>query len=397
MSSVDSPLFSVIIPVYNRVVELARAIDSVFAQSLQDFEVLVVDDGSDDERAAAIASLVHGYGQPRLRLIRYSPNRNGAYARNRGIEAACGRYLCFLDSDDEWLAGKLASVSRMIKAQPGARLCYHQYRNQGGGQGAVALPVRGIAAGQSVAEYSFCQNRGGGIQSSCLTVEAGLAKATLFNEALRGHQDWDFVLRLGAQVSQILFIAEPLTIRHVGEGHGDMVSRSLDYPFSLQFIRDYERYFSWRAQAAYGAYVLTARRLMHGPSATFTRYQLLAWIFYPRHCWQQYRKIRHLHRRCRQLIARCRAQGLMRVGLVGWNDYCRFFLGHYRQQLQVVALIDQCRRGTVDGLPAVRPVAAISPAEWQQLEALVTMTDHHHESMRRDLAPYAQGRPLLAF
>lgn len=102
--------FSVIIPVYNRAGTVCDAIDSVFDQSLEDFEVIVVDDGSTDETAKTVKEQ---YGSE-VQLIRQENKGPGA-ARNRGIEAARGEYVTFLDSDDVWFPWTLAVFGRAIR------------------------------------------------------------------------------------------------------------------------------------------------------------------------------------------------------------------------------------------------------------------------------------------
>jgi hypothetical protein len=100
---------SVIIPLFNKERWIRRALDSVASQSYEDFEVLVVDDGSTD----GSAQLVAGYGDERFRLIRQSNAGPGA-ARNRGIAEARGELLAFLDADDEWLPDYLHSSIRLL-------------------------------------------------------------------------------------------------------------------------------------------------------------------------------------------------------------------------------------------------------------------------------------------
>ena len=98
-----TPKVSVVIPVLNRPVAVRRAIDSVLAQTLQDFELIVVDDGSTDETVAAVEACV----DPRIKLARHDRRRGGSAARNTGIRAGSAPYVAFLDSDDEWLPTKL--------------------------------------------------------------------------------------------------------------------------------------------------------------------------------------------------------------------------------------------------------------------------------------------------
>lgn len=98
------PRVSVIIPTYNRRGYLRQAVDSVLAQTRPDFEVLVVDDGSTDDTPRVIASMA----DPRLRCL-WQANAGRSAARNRGMAAARGEFIAFLDDDDQYLPHKLAA------------------------------------------------------------------------------------------------------------------------------------------------------------------------------------------------------------------------------------------------------------------------------------------------
>jgi glycosyltransferase involved in cell wall biosynthesis len=95
---------SVIIPVFNRQDVLRRAVSSVLAQTFQDYELIVVDDGSTER---VLDALSEARDKINLRLIHHGRNRGAAAARNTGARAATGRYLAFLDSDDTWRSEKL--------------------------------------------------------------------------------------------------------------------------------------------------------------------------------------------------------------------------------------------------------------------------------------------------
>ncbi len=97
------PIVSIILPTYNRADVLPRAIDSVLAQSFTDYELIIIDDGSED----ATECVVKQYSDPRIRFLPATQNLGDAGARNRGIAQARGEWLAFQDSDDEWLPGKL--------------------------------------------------------------------------------------------------------------------------------------------------------------------------------------------------------------------------------------------------------------------------------------------------
>ena len=95
------PLVSVIIPTYNSAGYIEEALESVFEQTLQDFEIIVVDDGSTD----GTGEVLRKYGD-RIRYI-YQENNGPASARNGGIRVARGEYIAFLDADDLWVSTKL--------------------------------------------------------------------------------------------------------------------------------------------------------------------------------------------------------------------------------------------------------------------------------------------------
>lgn len=111
------PQVSVIIPTYNRARYVTEAIDSVLAQTYQDYEVIVIDDGSTDNTREVL--------EPYMDRIRYIRQENAGVsaARNRGIGEAQGQWLAFLDSDDIWLPEKLESHTAFIVEH--ANVCLH--------------------------------------------------------------------------------------------------------------------------------------------------------------------------------------------------------------------------------------------------------------------------------
>jgi glycosyltransferase involved in cell wall biosynthesis len=106
------PMFSVIIPTYNRASFVTKAVDSVLRQSFKDYEVIVVDDGSTDTTRQALQQ----YGN-RITVF-HQANSGVSAARNRGIENANGKWIAFLDSDDEWKENYLARQLEHIRSNP---------------------------------------------------------------------------------------------------------------------------------------------------------------------------------------------------------------------------------------------------------------------------------------
>jgi glycosyltransferase involved in cell wall biosynthesis len=109
----NKPNVSIVIPLYNKGKYIARSLDSIFSQTYQDFEVVVVDDGSTDNGS----DIVTGYTDPRLRLI-YQANAGPGEARNRGIQESTAPLLTFLDADDEWMPEFLEKSVQRLQDHP---------------------------------------------------------------------------------------------------------------------------------------------------------------------------------------------------------------------------------------------------------------------------------------
>jgi glycosyltransferase involved in cell wall biosynthesis len=121
----QAPAVSVVIPLYNKEATILRALDSVFRQTVQDFEIIVVNDGSTDGSRQALSAIT----DPRLRIID-QPNAGAAAARNRGIEAARSDLVAFLDADDEWLPHFVETVLFLRSRYPSASVFGAAYRIQ---------------------------------------------------------------------------------------------------------------------------------------------------------------------------------------------------------------------------------------------------------------------------
>lgn len=126
----DKPIFSVIIPLYNKAPFIERAVRSVLAQTEQEFEVIVIDDGSTDGGA----TIVERFADTRIRLI-VQENRGVSAARNRGIREANADLVAFLDADDEWHPTFLEAVLDLCRRYPRAgayATAYAVYSPDGG-------------------------------------------------------------------------------------------------------------------------------------------------------------------------------------------------------------------------------------------------------------------------
>ncbi len=117
----SAPVVSVILPTFNRLRYLRAAVESVFAQTLSDWELIIADDGSDAETRAFLASLQQ---PPRVRVIWLSHTGNPSAVRNAAIRESTGEYIAFLDSDDLWLTTKLERQVAGLRGGSGRRWSY---------------------------------------------------------------------------------------------------------------------------------------------------------------------------------------------------------------------------------------------------------------------------------
>jgi len=122
-------MISVVIPLYNKEKQIAGTLRSVLSQSFQDFEIVIVNDGSTDGSAEEVARI----NDPRIRLIN-QPNAGVSAARNRGITEAKGEYIALLDADDEWHHDYLATQASLIKKYPECAVfaTNYEFRNEKG-------------------------------------------------------------------------------------------------------------------------------------------------------------------------------------------------------------------------------------------------------------------------
>lgn len=118
-------MISVVIPLYNKEASIANTLNSVLAQTYQDFEIVVIDDGSTDNSAAIVETIKDS----RIRLI-HQPNAGVSAARNTGIREAKGGYIAFLDADDKWLKEHLDNLAQLIKKYPNNRAYATTYYNE---------------------------------------------------------------------------------------------------------------------------------------------------------------------------------------------------------------------------------------------------------------------------
>jgi len=204
---------AVIIPTFNRRDKLARALKSVVAQTQPADEIIVIDDGSSDDTNQFISSSF-----PQVHYI-YQQNRGVSAARNTGIKACSADWIALLDSDDEWLANKLAQQFSALVKNPDYKIAHSN-----------EIWIRN---GKRVNQMDKHRKTGGWIFKNCLPLCAISPSSViihrelfgqigLFDESLPACEDYDLWLRICSQ-HPVLYSDEALIIKH--GGHEDQLSR----------------------------------------------------------------------------------------------------------------------------------------------------------------------------
>jgi glycosyltransferase involved in cell wall biosynthesis len=195
------PLFSVVIPTFNRASLVGRAIGSVLAQTVDDFEIVVVDDCSTDDTREVVNRIV----DPRIRLVPLATNQGAAGARNAGITAARGHLISLLDSDDEFLPVFLERT-RDVLAPTDERVgfCWAGTRKQTTSDVAnlhLETARRRIwnpkfPSRRDAWRYCLTHDAPWGTNNGVTFKSFVFAKAGLFDVAMRACEDMDLLIRL---------------------------------------------------------------------------------------------------------------------------------------------------------------------------------------------------------
>ena len=224
------PLVSVIIPTYNRAVWLREALESVFSQTWRDFEVIVVDDGSTDSSEQVV-----GDCGDRVQYIRQE-NGGAANARNRGVAAARGEWIAFLDSDDLWLPHKLDRCMDRIRRDSQTVFVFHPMveidENGGVVRGRSKRPAEGRVLDRLFA-HCFVHTPTVVVRRDVLDEAGG------FDPALEVCEDYALWIRIASK-HPFALVNEPLARRRL---HKDRLSKSVMHRNMIQRAQMLERFY----------------------------------------------------------------------------------------------------------------------------------------------------------
>ena len=206
------PVFSVVIPAYNREKYIARAIESVLAQTYQDFEIIVVDDHSADQTADAVSRMMQDCKC--LRLYRQTGDVHGAQAaRNRGIREAKGAWIAFLDSDDTWTPDHLevmAGTLQLFDWDPYVAVYSDYVENH-----VAAGWTRNVVL-RDLPTYDDLLVHAGPTFPGLAASRAALEEVGGLDDDVPSYQEWDTALTL-ARVCRLIHIKKPLFVYDLHE------------------------------------------------------------------------------------------------------------------------------------------------------------------------------------
>ena len=213
-SVTETPTVSVVIPYYNDADTIERAVQSVLAQAFTDFELLIVDDGSEEELIGGIGdSAAH-----RVRIIRHETNRGAAAARNTGITQSKGHYVAFLDADDCWRPNKLAQqLGALRNAEEKIVACVCGFALHREGVDKTEVHTTGPMRPFMNELIWGCRVSPG---STLLCARNCFDTVGLFDEDLRRLEDWDWLLSFAKQneVGYIPTILADIFVTKAGGG-----------------------------------------------------------------------------------------------------------------------------------------------------------------------------------
>lgn len=240
----NTPLFSVVIPTYNRENIIKKAIDSVLSQSFQDFEIIIIDNGSTDNTKQFIKS----YSHAKINYFCQIGSGSPASPRNAGIRNSSAPWVCFLDSDDYWLPNKLEVLNQAIEANKEADVFYHYeiMLNQNTGKETVLSHHRRLDN-----MYKDMLENGNQLSTSATTIRKSFLNdhQLFFNE---NHdfdivEDYDLWLRVANKKAEFFLIKEVLGV-YVVNGQNLISDWSLYmtnlknlYHTHIYEIQDYEK------------------------------------------------------------------------------------------------------------------------------------------------------------
>jgi radical SAM superfamily enzyme YgiQ (UPF0313 family)/glycosyltransferase involved in cell wall biosynthesis len=235
-SATNAPLVSVIIPCYNYAHYLPEAVASVIKQTFQNFEIIIVNDGSTDNTVEVAEKLISRFSNHAIKLISTANSGNPAFPRNRGVKDSNGKYILFLDADDKIMPAFLEECLNLLESADDVSIAYTDH---------ILFDETTSTRIHTVPKYDF----------SKLVIENQLGYCSLFKKKAWedvggvstevGYEDWDFWIMCGDKGHYGRRIPKPLFCyrqHETGRFKNDLVVR--DNLLKAQLVRKHQKYFS---------------------------------------------------------------------------------------------------------------------------------------------------------
>lgn len=203
------PHFSVIIPLYNKAPYVRKTVESVLGQTFVDYELLIIDNGSNDGSSEIVA----GFTDSRIRIFRLEENVGVSNARNKGVSLSSSPYITFLDADDWWEPTFLEEMARLIEHHPDAGIYGTGYYIVKNGKKRVA-PI-GVEEGFTEDEINYCAVYAKTLCMPLTSITAAMPRSIFdemggFKSHLKLGEDFDLWIRIALRHKAVL-LNKPLS------------------------------------------------------------------------------------------------------------------------------------------------------------------------------------------
>jgi glycosyltransferase involved in cell wall biosynthesis len=284
-ATATTPLVSVVIPAYNAADTIMRALRSVWTQDYPALQVIVVNDGSTDDTSTVLRSLA----RRDVELIDVSPRRGAAAARNLGIARARGKYVAFLDADDEWLPGKTSRQVHMMESDQRIGLGTCDAFNVRGAAVerlyTMRQPTSGPDAWKTLLAYNFIMT------PTVIARRRDVLEIGGFDPALPVGEDLDLWIRLASR-SWVGVVEEALIRRH--DRSGSLMKSYPELTFVLPMIDRYLLTLGPRLTSKEVRLIRARRYFELGSNLLGERQYGLSFPFFLRSAWFGFRRGRSL-------------------------------------------------------------------------------------------------------
>lgn len=273
------PEVSVIIPAYNRAHCINRAMQSVRSQTFKDMEIIVVNDGSTDNTEEIVMSIP----DERIRYIHCETNRGPGAARNEGLKAARGKYIAFLDSDDEWLPEKIEKqVTLMESLSEDWGICYTSWHIIKDGSTKITSIPKPVKNDNLLRHFAFGKSS---FHIPTLIIrKACIDHVGHFDERLWRWEDRELLLRI-FKLYKMAVISEPLVVIHMttGKTFPEIVELSCLTTLDKheQGIRDTLGWYAARRFRSVAFRAIANAKLRAGKTVDGSKYLLHSLCLYP--------------------------------------------------------------------------------------------------------------------